>query len=701
MTTRRPRARFMVMTAILVIAATASLLIANLIGSRLSVRIDVTATGEHQLSPRTLALLSGIQSPYEVVIAAPLRDPKVVEPRALQRIADVLDRFRRSGNVEVTLIDTGSQAGLEQYDALLARLAEREAPRIREHRQVIGSAISGVEELAAWLDGLSPRLLAVRDAVPMDWPNAAANRSYFEQRATECRTNARTLTDLAARARALLGTEQESPDQILIPDTHQAAEALRQPLADLGMGLTGIAENLRAFAQAESSPAAARDMLRPIVPEVAAQRDRCGRLRDSLDRLRRLDLLRVSGALQSANSAIVIGPPEVGLTAIEFGSLFPAIGAARADLGRNAEELIATAVASLAHPIKPIVVLVHGQPRGYFDRQPFFRVMTERLALRGIDLVTWEAATNVEPPSLMRLNPAGNRPVVYVCFNADSPSGSGGPGNTGPERAQQLGRALQRLVDTGQPLLLSIYPSTLPTYGETDPTTAFLRGFGLEADSARPLLRERMTAEGRRVDAVQVLRAGDSSHPIAEAVRGLPTRFEWPIGMKVVDGPGQVWPLYSIEDRLTWGESQWLGYLQVPLAQHHMVPNPPSADSPRDDRSGSWIVAAAAERRHEGRTQRLVVVGSNTWFVDWVLADASEVDGRIVATNPGNMELLEAAIYWLAGQDQLIAQSPTARAMPLVSDLSPGLLLALRLGAIAGLPGLVLLIGGVWRLLRG
>src|SRR5690606_25631157 len=133
----------------------------------------------------------------------------------------------------------------------------------------------------------------------------------------------------------------------------------------------------------------------------------------------------------------------------------------------------------------------------------------------------------------------------------------------------------------------------------------------------------------------------------SRAIRGLPTRYEWPIGLRITSQSADVTPLYTIDDRAVWAESQWLGYLQVPLAQHHQVPNPPAADSPRDQTTGPWIVAAAASRRLAGRDspQRLVVVGSNTWYVDWIVGDVTEVDGRITPSNPGNIELLEAAVY--------------------------------------------------------
>jgi hypothetical protein len=123
------------------------------------------------------------------------------------------------------------------------------------------------------------------------------------------------------------------------------------------------------------------------------------------------------------------------------------------------------------------------------------------------------------------------------------------------------------------------------------------------------------------------------------------------------------------------------------------VPNPPTFDPPRDSNAGPWTVALAAERNAQGldRPQRLIVIGTNFWFTDLVTAQPTQVDGRIA----------ESSIYWLAGQDRLIAQSATARAIPVIGPVSAAKLRAFRWGAIAGLPLGVLVLGALWRVLRG
>lgn len=710
------RARFGTMTAVLVLAATVSLVVVNILGARVAARIDVTSTREHRLSPRTLNLLAGLEPGYEVVIAAPIRDRRAIDPRALERVADVLDKLRRvksakgSAPIQPTLIDTGSASGMAAYESLLQRLGEREKAKIKQSTDALATAVGGIEQLAAALEALSPKLQAVQEAIPSDAPGAATNRAYFEQRAAEARVGARSLKDLADKARKVLAANL-SP--IPTPDIDAAADLLRQPITDVTAGLADIAENCQKFATAANMPAPALQLAKPAAADASAQHDRAAVIRDTLDRLPRLDILRIAKALQTTSVALVIGP--TGLTAIDLEQLFPpasaidAAGGTRADLGRNAEELIGTAIASIAQPIKPIVVTIHGQPIRGFTKSPDFAILLDRLALRGIDVVEWAASLDAEPPAVTKLDPAGNRPVVCIALDTDTTQNPPGiKGQNGPERAERLGKALASVINSDEPLLLSLNPSTLPTYGQPDPVAAVLGKFGLSADTARPLLRERFTPEGRSVDAFQSVRATEGTNPLLGATKGLPIRLEWPIALheaKPEEGGGRttVTPLIQIADPAAWGESQWLTYWQIGLQNHAKAPNKPAKDSEKDDTKGPWTVAAAAERTVPGldKAQRLVVVGSNTWFRDAIAQERVLVDGRPTLSNPGNAELFEAAIYWLAGQDQMIAQSATARAAPLIRPMSGATLPAIRWLAIAGLPALVLLAGMAWRLLRG
>jgi len=97
----------------------------------------------------------------------------------------------------------------------------------------------------------------------------------------------------------------------------------------------------------------------------------------------------------------------------------------------------------------------------------------------------------------------------------------------------------------------------------------------------------------------------------------------------------------------------------------------------------------------------MVVVGANGWFMDAFTSQMLEVDGRRMPAYPGNVELFEAATMWLSGQDDLIAQSPSAMSAPIIKPLTERQVRDLRLALMLGMPLLVLILGAAYRLIRG
>jgi hypothetical protein len=169
-------------------------------------------------------------------------------------------------------------------------------------------------------------------------------------------------------------------------------------------------------------------------------------------------------------------------------------------------------------------------------------------------------------------------------------------------------------------------------------------------------------------------------------------------------------PLYTLPaTESTWSESQWLRLWQVPESQRAMMSDLPAFDKDHDsrwpegrpgDKTQKWLLAAAAERSEVGAPpQRTVIVGANWWFFDKIAQPQISVDGRAGAARPGNTELFEASVYWLAGQDEYIAQSPNAQAFAIIQDTN--VLSALRMTTIFGVPAGVLLLGVLYRLVRG
>ncbi len=706
------------------------------LGDRYNARLDVTTTREQQLAPRTLAVLdrASMLGDVEIVVAV---DVAALEPWSRRTVADVLDLFQHTGSVRTSEIDVGSAQGQVEFGSLLDRLIAREQEGINTHIAAMQHAAARATAVAATLDQqITPTLRSLRDTISTPsgagvspasdaqdsggqdahpttqtgGRNTHPTANALGQWATLTRSISQQLS--AASTRAL--TALSEPDPTLpIPPLHDHEAALGNTLqlrANELEALAGFLDQLAASGTGTPSTASTADT---IARTARTLRDTLARDIDTLSRLPRLDVLRVAKALGSAEVALVIGPPGTGVTGIDIAALYePQVVASDGsrligDVRFQAEELFANAVASTLSTAHPIVVLTHGESQPILDRAGFFTGIRQRLSTRGIDLTEWTASQNPEPPTLTTLDPDAIRPVVFVILSPDSSASARNQDDlAGPERAPALGRAVALLLERREAVLLSVNPSILPSYGEADPITAPLTQLGLTIATDTPLLKSVSDTRTRQVLTEMTLRANTGSHPILAATRNLRTTLSWPVAITAnTNTSWHTTPLLVADnDPSIWGESQWLPLWQTPREQRGLIPGLPIYNEDIDQRGGPWTVALAAERTDQPqgvRAGRVVVVGSNAWFADPIAFARQETDGRLSLVSPGNAELFEAAVLWLAGEDELIAQSAGARATPLVGSISPGTLSALRWALVAGLPLGTLALGMLWRMVKG
>ncbi len=684
-----------------VLATGCAMLLVGLLATRHNARIDLSLTGQHRLSERTDRVLSQLHGEYEIVAAFDLaRTPRAIG----DRVIDVLEEIdERSGNVRLTMIDVSGAGGVAQLGALSERLYERDAGLISMHKRLLSGAFDEIERIAGELYKLASALHAVRDEIHEDSPGGANNRTFFDQQSAVSRVAAREL-------RSLIETLQAQAENApgWVPDAQAIGTTLGLSLAALSEQQGALSDQLAQFSEAESLAARARALARPLARGARDRRDELAILADELGRLQRPDSVRIAKVLERNQALLVIAPAGEGAAAVDLDLILPTTTAAfestgisaAATLARRTEELVTSAIGSLASPVRPIVVITHGERARGLSFDGVFAPMSDRLAQRGIDVVEWAASVEPDPPDLISLDPAGDRPRVFLVVNTNSMIASRGEGEVGgSQRAQILGQSIDRLVDAGESVLVSINPSVFPTFGDVDPTTRALELFGIHARSGRPLLRRVVGERGVRVGTELRPVASIRGSAIADAVFGLEMRLPWAIPLELSEGATA---LLAIEDTPSiWGESQWSRVWQTPAAQHELLPEQPEPGDPRDLESDRWVLAAAGTRAHEasGRTQRIVAVGSNGWLLRDVAGAPRVVDGRIVAT--GNLELLEASVLWLAGQDELIAQSAQADSISLIKPMSGSGRRTLAWALIAGLPGVILLCGVVWRVARG
>lgn len=725
------RWRFAIGSTVVVACMTVSLVLVNILGTRFSRTVDVTAGGEHRLSPRAQAVLDGLDGDYRIIVAA---DQRSLDARSRQDAADVLERFdRASDKLSVTTIDTGSAGGAAAYATLVRELVDRDRAVIESQAAQVRA---GDAKLQAVQEEIGPGFADAIEKVRGLLPDSAG----FERPRAELSIAAQRLrgtVETIARVRS--GVEQhlaytfgEGEEAVAAPRTDLAGESLAAAMETLGALLGQLGKYVGAMGTAAEIVPAAQDAAKPLALALERRKDELLVLAEGLRRMPRPDVFRVADALRQTGCVLLVGPRSGNaaagaIAALETWEVYASgvvmdAGLARQDSRRRIEELLATGLASVGPRVKPIVVLMHAEPQRLIGAVPLFPQGIERLNRRGIDTVEWAVMLEDRPPALARLDPEGKRPIVYLVLSPNSAarqaSGPNAPeGDTGGAgRAQRLGAALSTLADDGKNILLSLNPSVFPLSGNADPTAALLARFGLSAQSGKPLLWERLTPRGRLVESdrvvipVREVQGGSVGMELAGAIGGLPTSLPWTLPIVPVEGASgsstssTTTLAWVPADSVTWQESEWLRLWDTRRDLRAMMPDAPKFDESKDARGSAagWPVIVAAERKEAGLSpQRLIAVGSNGWFADAIAMQQRVVDGRTVPQSPGNFALLESAVLWLAFQDDLIAQSPDAGGVALIGDIEAGRLWRLRLGLIVLLPLLVLALGVVWRVVRG
>lgn len=438
------RLRFGAMSATLVAVVTASCVVAGVVAHRVSARWDVTATREHSLAQRTRDVLAALDKPVEIAVIA---DERSLDPRARRRVADVLDAFdSASASVTVTRIDPTTDFGRSRFDALRGRVAAMYETDTSARAAEALAARDAALRSAAALKTVSDQVVAI---------DASATAGVDMSRvAAVARLAAQRLEDAAGAVATIT------------PDTGIAAiESARSTLAPALVAARGDADAIARALGAADVAESARDAVRQAGRSAESARDIAATAADPLERRATSQAFMALRILESSDAVLVLS--EGVSTAIAFESLFPSAArideaGAAAELRFVGEELISTAIASLASPRTPIVVLTHtlpgrlltpaGEPASAQAREVIGAVVS-RLALRGVTLAEWPVALeSARPASAVRAR-ADGRPLVWFCFGTEGASAEAA------NRFDAYARAVSSLIADGESLVVSVAPS--------------------------------------------------------------------------------------------------------------------------------------------------------------------------------------------------------------------------------------------------
>lgn len=712
----RPRAYTLATTIVFVLATGAAAGFAGYITTLHHERFDVTSTSAHKLSDRAKRIVERLDAPTRIVLA--VSRSNINDQRTLDIVRDVLENYDQSSPlIETSFIDLDQPDAIGTSKQLVSDLVAQERVVIDANMETLRNAAQRMQQGGTQMNALSESLARLREAIPATTQTNVNNRAVFEQRGAIVRIAAQTLASegeklLDAIAPILNG--DRAGDELFPFDT--AAGPVAQSLTQVVTQLDDLASQLEAFANAEELDSGARTVARPIVQQTEALRDSIAQTLDRVVRMPRVDAVRVDRALKTGETMLIIGPPEQGVAAVDLDALLVSSRAlddsgisAMGYIGPRAQELIASAIARLVAPAQPVLVFVHsGQPGELLGASQLYTQTVNELRDRGIDSVEWAALEQTSVSGLDVVDPLGNRPRVYFVIAPDSTTQSTQSGLSGAKRAEALGETVQRLLRSGENLVVSLSPSIFPSAGRPDPLASAVEAFGILPDTGHPLMRERMGPIGRIADPftafVPQMPGEDTPHPIAGTIEGLSTVLTWAIPLQIEAREGVTnRPLMTLagSDEL-WGESGWLSLWRRPAQSRQTMPNQPEFNDRDDVRRDEWVLAAAAQRDWAGTQQRLVVIGSNGWSGDAIFSGQAQViDGRVMQQWAGNSALFDSSIAWLAGMDDLIGTGSEARPIATIKTLDTRQQSVIRWLLLAGMPALVLLLGMAYRLAFG
>ncbi len=725
---------FIARAALLAVVVITACVLLGVLAARTARVWDLTGTRGHRLAAQTVALLERVNEPVELVVAAPLAEADATGVARLREVVGLL--AAQQPRLRASVIDTASAAGAAEFAAVLGRLRERSAEQIARTEQATRRALDEgrvlAEELVRAGAALEAVAAAMEDAPAQD---AQRLRSYWSGQATAARKLAEETTARVAAGERTLGARLEP---LGVPPLDDAVSAAAQPLAGVSASLAVLGKALDDFARLPeaSAPALAKDRAGALAAGVATLRDRAARAQNELAGLPKVAAIQVARAVQSDRAALLIGDSgsrpagdtRPALLAMDVEQMMPPArgsaagsGGARpvgVDLRFRTEELVAGALAGLTSTERPLVVLVHGSGRRLGPDFAAFRKLADRLDVANMELAEWAAGLDEPPPvPLKRTDP---RPVVWATIGLETGSAESAV------RMGKLSAAIGQLVETRQALLVSMNPSNLPNVGAADPMAECLAPLGVLAETGRVVLEQSVSAAGdggggggggkpvRSVYTDQYVREPGSDHPVAATIAGVQTRLPWAVPVSQRGGsagnPGgvRVHPLLVLApapDR--WTDEEWTTLRQTPPAERAGLTNLPMPTGPRARPlpAEGLTVAVAAERAggagEGGEPSRAIVVGSNGWFFDGVVRPSSVIDGRVVFDAPGNLQLFESCVWWLTGREDRLGMGASAASGAIIPELSSGQLGALRWVLIGGLPLGVLLLGVLWRAVRG
>jgi len=697
------RAKYGLNVAVLILSLLVILVAVNWLAALSPLRVDLTASREYSLSPQTTSLLKSLTEPVTLHLVFVEKEAGTLR----QQVDDVLQEFtRRSDQVKVERIDPTNAGDLAKNESLIKKLTTIYAGEIKAYEDAAASGADGLGQFAAFAQTEAPLLTEATAGLTRATPGFDQYRaiSQFLLAAPE------RVGLIDEQVKNSLKTSAGRP----LADLDGALSFLRSTYESQVESLRQISELFDKTAKGDTSalPPALANYLAPAAARFAQVTESLGKIQDQIQDLKPLEINPITQDLSTSNCVILTTASRAAT--IPFSELFPTPTAQerstgqRLDLRFSGERVVAAGIRRLILTDKPRCVFVHAEPPPgiLMDRGQSVDVSRAADALRdlGFDVSDWNVLSSQNRPTF-----DSTAPVVWVIYPPQPP---------GMDRMNQpviLADVARQLIQDGQNVLLSYWPSQVAVFGQNDPWSDVALPLGITPDSARVIFEQDAdpnSPSGFSSRPTLRITEYSSTHPIAAALTGLPMDMTYPVPLKIdssaqpPSGPTQESAPAAPDPNLTHtilirSEPADRRFTSTGWFNPETVVPPPADQRDKDP----YTLAVAVDRKLvDGSAQRAVVVGCGPWFYTGILSRLA-IDpnqGLILPASPGNVELLLNSVLWLAHLDDQIAPSALARSAPRIGPMTTAVRAGWWWTLVAGLPVLSLLAGAaVWFMRRG
>ncbi len=642
----------------------------NVLAQALPLRFDLTSGRRHSLSPRTQQILASLEEPVELALVL---DPQALSGAQTEDLLGILDAYDRAGGDQVTLteIGAGDAAGVAAFAALVERLEAVYGDEVAQIRGVIDQALAVSEAQLPTLESGQSRIASALAEVQEESTSSQTLRQYLPLVANY----AQALREAVERTRQALQSQSAIAP---LPDYDTARALLAAGMEQPAQLASLFADHFDLLAASPTVSQSGRPRFRTLAQTYRSVADELNVAWEALLRPQPLELSEIVRSMQAESYLLILGGEHA--TALPLSSLFPQ--GPDGELRFAGEQVIGVVMASLTLTEPPLVYFLHAEKQSLFGPGSRLIGAAQRLSGQRLRLAEWSVALTPEPPQV----PFPEAPVVYIVLPTSDAT------SEGMQRQAALASTAADLIGRGESMLYHLRPSALAVAGQSDVLLPPLAPFGVSGRTNMQLL-SRTFVEGDewRTQPDFTLTSYPDDHLISRALADLPTRLYDATPLTLIETPQGVQrrPLLEITSRdgRIWAESDW-------AAGQWQAAQPGGA---RDDMGGPWTLAVAAQRQHPAVAvpQRLVIIGAApAWLTDDV---TGQIAGPALA-NPGNSELLEASVYWLADLDELVAPGSGAVGVARLGGDAPTR--AVGYLVIAGLPLATLAAGIVIGLVR-